>query len=72
MLVLSRKVNQTIRIGPDVEIVVVRIEGDKVRIGVRASDETPIWRGELTRDGMPESLLTIREREAETKGDESG
>lgn len=44
MLVLSRKRGERIQIGPDVTITVVRIEGDKVRIGIAAPRELPIDR----------------------------
>ncbi len=48
MLVLSRKENQAIDIGPDIELVVVEIRGDKVRLGIQAPKEVPINRREIT------------------------
>lgn len=48
MLVLSRKKDESIRIG-DVTVIVVRIHGNTVRIGIDAPKETPILRGELER-----------------------
>lgn len=47
MLVLSRKVGEVIRIGDDIEIEVMAIHGDKVRIGVSAPKEVPVHRGEV-------------------------
>jgi len=44
MLVLSRKVKEIIRIGDNVEVVVVRIGTHVVRIGVIAPPEVPILR----------------------------
>lgn len=44
MLVLSRKVDETITIGNDVKVTVVRIEGDKVRLGFEAPRDIPIVR----------------------------
>lgn len=44
MLVLTRKVNQRIRVGDDVVITVVRIDGDTVRIGIDAPRKMPILR----------------------------
>lgn len=51
MLVLSRKFSETIKIGEDVEIVIVEIRGDKVRIGIQAPADTRILRGELIERG---------------------
>lgn len=47
MLVLSRKINETIKIGNDIEIRILEIKGDTVRIGVDAPKEVDILRGEL-------------------------
>jgi carbon storage regulator len=47
MLVLSRKVNESIVINDDVTIVVVSIRGDKVRLGVEAPKECPVHRNEV-------------------------
>lgn len=47
MLVLTRRPGQTIRIGDGIEVRVVRIEGDRVVLGVAAPREVTIVRGEL-------------------------
>ncbi len=47
MLVLSRKKDQSIVIGDNIEITVVQITGDKVRIGVNAPKEIPVHRREV-------------------------
>lgn len=47
MLVLTRKNQQKIRIGDDIEIVVLDIEGGKVRLGIQAPREMNIKRAEL-------------------------
>ena len=41
MLVLSRQRDQTIMIGDDIEITVVDIRGDKVRLGINAHPRSP-------------------------------
>ena len=47
MLVLARKRNESIMVGHDVEIIVVEIRGDKVRLGVKAPKEIPVHRLEV-------------------------
>ena len=47
MLVLSRKEAQTIQIGKDIEIRVVRLSGNRVKIGVNAPRDVKVLRGEL-------------------------
>lgn len=50
MLVLSRKVGDSIRIGDNIEIVVNRISGNRVTIGVEAPKDVRILRGEVELD----------------------
>lgn len=47
MLVLSRKAKERIRIGKDIVIIVNRIRGSVVSVGIEAPKETPVVRGEL-------------------------
>jgi len=47
MLVLSRKQNERIRVGDSVVVTVVRVSGDKVRIGIEAPPEVRVLRDEL-------------------------
>jgi len=47
MLVLSRQKDQTIMIGDNIEITVVDIRGDKVRLGITAPSEIPVHRKEV-------------------------
>ena len=47
MLVLTRKKGQSIMLGDRIEISVVEINGDAVRIGIRAPRETTIYRREI-------------------------
>lgn len=62
MLVLSRKRNETIQIGPDITIKVTEIRGGKVRLGIQADPDIPVHRGEIyqriqdKKAGMPDAL----------------
>ncbi len=47
MLVLTRKSNQSIMIGDDVEVSVLSVMGDKVRIGIQAPQNIPVFRTEI-------------------------
>jgi len=47
MLVLTRKPNQSIMIGDDVEVSVLSVMGEKVRIGIQAPQEIPVFRKEI-------------------------
>jgi carbon storage regulator len=47
MLVLTRKTNQSIMIGDDVEVSVLAVAGDKVRIGITAPRDVPVFRKEV-------------------------
>lgn len=47
MLVLTRKSNQSIMIGDDVEVSVLSVMGEKVRIGIQAPQDIPVFRTEI-------------------------
>jgi len=47
MLVLSRQKDESIMIGDDVEITIVDVRGDKVRLGIVAPREVPVHRREV-------------------------
>lgn len=54
MLVLSRKLNETIVIGGDIRIKVVGINGGQVRLGIEAPGDVRVMREELlSRDQLP-------------------
>ena len=47
MLVLSRKMNQSIMIGDDIRIVVVGVDRDQVKVGIEAPRSVPVHRSEI-------------------------
>jgi carbon storage regulator len=47
LLVLTRKSNQSIMIGDDIEVSVLAIMGEKVRIGIQAPRDVPVFRKEV-------------------------
>ena len=65
MLVLSRHRDETIMIGDDIELTVVDIRGDKVRIGIKAPSNIPVHRKEVY-----EAIRRENEGAAEFKQDD--
>jgi carbon storage regulator len=47
MLVLTRKSNQSIMIGDEIEVSVLSVMGEKVRIGIQAPQSVPVFRKEI-------------------------
>ena len=60
MLVLSRKVGEEIIIDGDIRVMVLQIRGEKVRLGVEAPQDVPVFRAE------------ILARDADSSGDSQG
>ena len=78
MLVLTRKSDQSIMIGDDIEVSVLSVMGDKVRIGIAAPRDVPVFRTEVYLEiqqereagedaapitGLPEPDAVLREPE---------
>ncbi len=67
MLVLSRQRDETIMIGDAVEITIVDIRGDKVRLGINAPAQVAVHRKEVY-----EAIKAENKRAAEAQGNEFG
>ena len=67
MLVLSRKKGESIMIGDEIELVVVEVKGDQVRIGVKAPKDVGIFRREvfeaISEANMESSQVTVKPEE---------
>ena len=60
MLVLSRRTGESLRIGKDIEITLLDIKGDTVKIGINAPVAVKIWRAELFEAIASENLSASR------------
>ncbi|MCR4330766.1 MAG: carbon storage regulator CsrA [Patescibacteria group bacterium] len=47
MLILTRRTGETLNIGDDVEVTVLGVKGNQVRIGVNAPKQIPVHRAEI-------------------------
>ena len=56
MLVLTRKSNQSIMIGDEIEVSVLAIMGEKVRIGIEAPRSIPVFRKEVYLEIQQENM----------------
>ena len=63
MLVLTRKSNQSIMIGDDIEISVLAVMGEKVRIGIEAPRSVPVFRREVYVEIQEEDQDDAEDRE---------
>ncbi|MBI5408127.1 MAG: carbon storage regulator CsrA [Nitrospirae bacterium] len=58
MLVLTRKSNESIKLGDDITITVVEVKGNSVRLGIKAPANLRIYREELYEKIRQENLLS--------------
>lgn len=73
MLVLTRKTNQSIMIGDDVEVTVLAVSRDKIRLGITAPKDIPVYRKEvylsIKGEGFDEDEEEAQEAVNEALGD---
>lgn len=64
MLILTRRINETLNIGDDVQVTVLGIKGNQVRIGINAPRDVPVHREEIYQ------RIKREERNAASGGDD--
>lgn len=60
MLVLTRRKGESIVVGDDIEIRVLEVSGDAVRIGIKAPKEVPVHRREIYEAILEENIAAAR------------
>jgi carbon storage regulator len=59
MLVLSRRESERIKLGDSIVVTVVRVAGDRVRLGIEAPPQVVVLRGELEAHPKPDPLAAV-------------
>ncbi len=65
MLVLSRKKDESIVIDGQIQIEVIRVKGNTVRLGIKAPREVKVLRGELAPFGIEEATIEMKVERAD-------
>ena len=65
MLALARKSNESIMLGNDIEITVLEIKGDQVKLGIKEPKSVPIYRKEIYLQIQEENRQAVREVDVE-------
>lgn len=69
MLVLARKVGQSIVINDNIEILVIEVRGDQVRLGIEAPRTIPVHRKELLEQIKAENVKAVAANDVEATTD---
>jgi len=69
MLVLTRKLDEAIRIGDDIVVKIVSVDKNSVRIGIEAPTDVPILREELVQAVSEENIRAAKETSDALLGD---
>jgi carbon storage regulator len=62
MLVLARKVNESIMIGDDIEVVIIDIKGDQVKLGIKAPKSVAVHRKEIYDEIQKENIAAMQSK----------
>jgi len=62
MLVLARRLNESIMIGDDIEVVIIDIKGDQVKLGIRAPKRVTVHRKEIYDEIRKENIAAMDSR----------
>jgi carbon storage regulator len=68
MLVLTRKVGESIRIGDDVSLTIVRIRGDQIRFRINSPDDVAVYREEIVQSLTEAAQLALSSVNADRGG----
>lgn len=71
MLILSRKIDQKIKIGDDITITLIEVHGDQVKIGVEAPKNVKVFRQEVFEAIQNENKAAVLEESKNNKTFES-
>jgi carbon storage regulator len=68
MLVLTRKVGESVRIGDDVSLTIVRIRGDQIRFRINSPDDVAVYREEIVQSLTEAAQLALSSVNADRGG----
>ena len=68
MLILTRRVGETILIGDDIRVTVLKVHGNQIRIGISAAKDVTILREEVHLRNLADATKTTEKKEATPNG----
>ncbi len=66
MLALSRKTGESIMIGSDIEITILEVKGEQVKIGIAAPKSVPVYRKEIYKEIQDANRAAVKELDVES------